>query len=67
MSAEGCHWKRAKALQRVQKAREALAAEGLSIARGDLLTADWPARVDVMHAEYLAASDALASLSDCSE
>jgi hypothetical protein len=64
---EGCHWKRAQALRRVQVAREALAAAGVSVPRGDLLTADWPAAVDALKAEYLAASEALANLSDCSE
>ena len=64
---DGCHWKRAQALQRVLKAREALAAEGLCIARGIPQGANWPARVDALLAEYAAASAALAHLSDCSE
>jgi hypothetical protein len=67
---DGCHWKRLKALRRVQEARDALAAEGICVARamaGVPLSDDWPARVDVMLAEYEAASNALASISDCSD
>jgi hypothetical protein len=63
---EGCHWKRSQALLRIQKAREALDAEGICVPRGEQF-GNWTSRVDALIAEYAAASAALASLSDCSE